>query len=43
VVKFNVIEPSRFDYRRIVWAEDEQDGKDEEDNQPVAAVGGSGS
>jgi hypothetical protein len=25
VVKFNVIEPIRFDYRRIVWAEDAED------------------
>jgi len=24
VVKFNVIEPSRFDYRTIIWAEDEE-------------------
>lgn len=24
IVKFNVIEPSRFDYSRIVWAEDEE-------------------
>jgi hypothetical protein len=24
IVKFNVIEPSRFDYRQIVWAEDEE-------------------
>jgi hypothetical protein len=23
IVKFNVIEPSRFDYRKIVWLEDE--------------------
>ena len=29
VVKFNVIEESRFDYRQIVWAED-RDGSEEE-------------
>ena len=25
VVKFNVIEPSRFDYSKIIWAEDEEE------------------
>ncbi len=25
IVKFNVIEPSRFDYSKIVWAEDEEE------------------
>jgi len=25
IVKFNVIEPSRFDYRKIIWAEDEEE------------------
>jgi hypothetical protein len=26
IVKFNVIEPSRFDYSKIIWAEDEEEG-----------------
>jgi len=25
IIKFNVIEPSRFDYNKIVWAEDEEE------------------
>jgi hypothetical protein len=33
VVKFNVIEPSRFDYSKIIWAEDEN----EVEEKPIAS------
>ena len=33
IIKFDVIESGRFDYSKIVWAQDEEDEKQEEDEQ----------